>query len=130
MFLIHSLYDVIKVDDVIDSKYCQCQQKMKHYKSNESTLWEESNDMYYNMILAKLAKIYAFECCFVPPVSKYGHALVTWLAIFIKQLLFLNAKSILRKFSEFKAQGTSRFEAASKFPTRGGGKKYPLVKIA
>ena len=80
--------------------------------------------MYYNTILAKLAKIYTFEHRFVSPVSKYGHSLITWLAIFRRKLFFLNAKQILEKVSEFQAQGTSHFEAISKFPT--GGEKYPL----
>ena len=86
---IHCIYDVIKINHVIDSRNCQCQRKIKSYISNESTHWEESNDMYYNIKLAKLAKIYTIERRFLSPVSKYGHSLVTWLDIF-RQIFFFS----------------------------------------
>ena len=51
-------------------------EKIKSYISNERTLRDESNDIYYNIIMVKLTKMYMFERPFVEPAPKYGNHLV------------------------------------------------------
>ena len=79
LFLFIAYMTSSKIDDIFDIKSCWRGQKVKCSISNEGTLWDKSNDMYYNKIMEKLTKMYTFECPLVWNVPKYGHSLVTWL---------------------------------------------------
>ena len=76
--LIYSKYDVIKLYDVIYIKTCWCKQILTNYISNESILQDESNGIYNFVFYATGEKITEDLRFSLWPVSKKGHAEVTW----------------------------------------------------